>query len=190
MNKKQLRLKYKKMREELTPDEIEKGSLKIANNLLSLPIWDYSFYHLFLSISEKKEVDTQDILHILQGKDKNIVLSKSDFKSGSLNNYLLTDSTVIKVNDWGIPEPVDGIEIPASKIDVVFIPLLVFDENGNRIGYGKGFYDKFLSGCTKEVVKVGLSLFPAEDEIEEINEHDVPLDYCVTPEKIYNFKNL
>jgi 5-formyltetrahydrofolate cyclo-ligase len=103
---------------------------------------------------------------------------------------LLTDSTVIKVNDWGIPEPVDGVEIPASKIEAVFIPLLVFDQKGNRIGYGKGFYDEFLSRCTKEVVKVGLSLFPAEKEIEEVNEHDVPLDYCVSPEKIYNFKNL
>jgi len=190
MNKKQLRLEYKELRDSLTPEHIEKGSLEIANRLLDLPIWNFSYYHLFLSISEKKEVDTQLILHILQGKDKNIVLSKSDFKSGSLTNYLLTDSTVIKVNDWGIPEPVDGIEIPATKIDVVFIPLLVFDKKGNRIGYGKGFYDRFLSLCTKEVVKVGLSLFPAEEEIKEINEHDVPLDYCVTPGKIYNFKNL
>lgn len=190
MNKKQLRLRYKKLREALSPDDVEEGSLEIANKLLGLPIWNHSYYHLFLSISEKREVDTQAILHILQGKDKNIILSKSDFKSGSLINYLLTDSTVIKVNDWGIPEPVDGIEIPASKIEVVFIPLLVFDKKGNRIGYGKGFYDRFLSSCTKEVVKVGLSFFPAEEEIKEISEHDVPLDYCVTPKKIYNFENL
>jgi 5-formyltetrahydrofolate cyclo-ligase len=190
MNKKQLRLEYKKLRDSLTPEHIEEGSLEIANRLLDLPIWNFSYYHLFLSISEKKEVNTQLILHILQGKDKNIVLSKSDFKSGSLTNYLLTDSTVIKVNNWGIPEPIDGIEIPATKIDVVFIPLLVFDKKGNRIGYGKGFYDRFLSLCTKEVVKVGLSLFPGEEEIKEINEHDVPLDYCITPGKIYNFKNL
>ena len=190
MNKKQLRLKYKKLREVLTPDDIEEGSLEIANNLLSLSIWEFNYFHLFLSISEKREVDTQAILHILQGKDKNVVLSKSNFNSGSLTNYLLTDSTIIRLNSWGIPEPVDGIEIPASKIEVVFIPLLVFDENGNRIGYGKGFYDKFLAGCNREVVKVGLSLFPAEKEIKDINPHDVPLDYCITPEKIYNFKNL
>ncbi len=94
--KKELRIKYKRLRELLTSEEVEEGSLEIANNLLNLPIWQHEFYHLFLSISEKREVDTQAILHILQGKDKNVVLSKSDFKSGSLDNYLLTDSTVIK----------------------------------------------------------------------------------------------
>lgn len=174
----------------LTADEVEEGSLEIANNLLNLPIWGKEYFHLFLSISEKREVDTQGILHILQGKDKHVVLSKADFDSGTLSNYLLTDSTVIKVNDWGIPEPVEGIEIKASSIDVVFIPLLVYDEWGNRIGYGKGFYDRFLSRCRPDVVKVGLSFFSAEEEILDVDEHDVPLDYCVTPEKIYNFKNL
>jgi 5-formyltetrahydrofolate cyclo-ligase len=188
--KNELRIKYKRLRELITPEEVEEGSMEIANNLLNLPVWNFDYYHLFLSISEKREVDTQAILHILQGKDKNIVLSKSNFEEGFLINYLLTDSTVIKVNDWGIPEPVDGIEIPASKIDVVFIPLLVFDEKGNRIGYGKGFYDRFLAKCKSEVVKIGLSFFPAEEKLLEVDQHDVPLDYCVTPEKIYNFKNL
>ena len=190
MNKKELRLSYKKSREKLTLEEIEQGSLDIANNLLKMSIWDHNFYHLFLSISSKREVDTQAILHILHGKDKNIVLSKADFESGDLKNYLLTDSTVIRKNHWGIPEPVDGIEISPEKIDVVFIPLLAFDEKGNRIGYGKGFYDRFLSGCTKKVLKIGLSFFEAEQELPEIGPHDVPLDYCVTPKKIYKFKSL
>lgn len=178
------------MRERISSEEIEKWSLEIANNLLQLPIWDASYYHIFLSISDKKEVDTQAILHILQGKDKNVVLSKCDFKSGDLNHCLLTDSTVIKVNSWGIPEPVEGIEIPPHKIDVVFVPLLAFDEKGNRIGYGKGFYDRFLSKCTDKVIKVGLSFFEAEKEPIEASPFDVPLDFCVTPKKIYNFKNL
>lgn len=190
MNKKELRLRYKKEREKFTLEEVEELSLVIANNLLKMPIWEYNFYHLFLSISEKQEVDTQAILHVLQGKDKNVVLSKADFKSGELKNYLLTDSTVIKKNHWGIPEPVNGIEISTEKIEVVFIPLLAFDEKGNRIGYGKGFYDRFLSGCTTEVVKIGLSFFEAEQELPEIQSYDVPLDYCVTPKKIYKFKSL
>ncbi|MGB7785955.1 MAG: 5-formyltetrahydrofolate cyclo-ligase [Salinimicrobium sp.] len=190
MNKKQLRLKYKKMREEFSSEEIEDKSLQIANQLLQLPIWEYSYYHLFLSISEKREVDTQTILHILQGKDKNVVLSKADFDSGRMHNYLLTDATVIKKNSWGIPEPVEGIEIPSEKLEVVFIPLLAFDKEGNRIGYGQGFYDRFLSECSKNVKKVGLSFYKAEENLPEITPEDVPLDFCVTPEKIYNFKNL
>lgn len=190
MNKNELRLNYKKLRQQLSSEEVEELSVSIANNLLKVPIWEHNFFHLFLSIAEKKEVDTEPILHILQGKDKDIVLSKADFTSGYLTNYLLTDSTVIKQNSWGIPEPVDGIEIPAEKIEVVFVPLLAFDEEGNRIGYGKGFYDRFLSSCTKKVLKIGLSFFEAEKELPNVETHDIPLNYCVTPQKIYKFKSL
>ena len=185
--KNQLRLKYKRLREELSPDQIEDLSLQIANQVLQLPIWDYSFYHLFLSISEKREINTEALLHILQGKDKNVVLSKSDLETHHLTNYLLTDSTILKNNAWGIPEPQGGIEIPPQQIEVVFIPLLAFDESGHRIGYGKGYYDRFLSACTGRTIKVGLSFFEAEKEIPGILSSDVPMDYCVTPEKIYTF---
>jgi len=186
--KKKLRSKYKDLRAQLSLKDIDDKSLGIANKLLELPIWDLSFYHIFLSISEKKEVDTEPILHILQGKDKNIVLSKSNFTTHKLTNYLLTDASVIRKNEYGIPEPVEGIEIPSEKMEVVFVPLLAFDIHGNRVGYGKGFYDIFLSQCNTNVIKIGLSLFEAENEIPEILDTDIALDYCVTPNKIYTFK--
>ncbi|MFO7718933.1 MAG: 5-formyltetrahydrofolate cyclo-ligase [Gillisia sp.] len=186
--KSSLRSKYRTLREALTSEDIEAQSLEIANNLLKLPIWEYEFYHLFLTISEKKEIHTEPLLHILQGKDKNIILSKSDFKTREMQNFLLTDTTLIRKNEWNIPEPVDGIEVPASKIDVVFVPLLAFDKSGHRVGYGKGFYDIFLASCRKDVVKIGLSLFEAEDEIPGILSSDVALDYCVSPQDIYKFK--
>lgn len=190
MKKNQLRIKYKKLREDLSAEEIEDRSLEIANKLLELPIWDYTFYHLFLSISEKREINTEAILHILQGKDKNVVVSKSDLENYRMTNYLLTDSTVLRTNEWGIPEPVGGIEVQPQQIEVVFMPLLAFDERGNRIGYGKGFYDRFLSKCSMNTLKIGLSFFEAEPVISEVSEDDIPLDYCVTPKKIYRFKNL
>jgi 5-formyltetrahydrofolate cyclo-ligase len=82
---------------------------------------------------------------------------------------------------------VDGLEVPISKIDVVFVPLLAFDTKGNRAGYGKGFYDNFLSKCKPEVIKVGLSFFEPEDLIADCDHNDVRLDFCVTPLKIYGF---
>lgn len=176
------------MREDKSPEEIEEESLLIANNLLKMPIWDYEFYHLFLSISEKKEIDTGPLMHILQGKDKNIIISQSNFATREMKHFLLTDSTIIRKNEWNIPEPMGGLEIPSSKIDVVFVPLLAFDKMGHRVGYGKGFYDKFLAGCKAEVVKVGLSLFEPEDQIPGILTSDVPMDYCVNPSKIYKFE--
>lgn len=187
MTKAELRKKYQLKRQALSLEDIENYSLQIANKILTLPIWNYSFYHLFLSIEEQKEVNTDFILNILSGKDKNIVISKSNFSTGNMSHFLLTDNTVIKKNNYNIPEPVDGIEIPSQKIDVVFVPLLAFDLQGHRVGYGKGFYDKFLPQCKLETIKIGLSFFEIETEIEDVFESDMALDYCVTPKQVYRF---
>ena len=104
-----------------------------------------------------------------------------------MTHFLLTDNTVIKKNSYNIPEPVDGIEILNDKINVVFIPLLAFDTQGNRVGYGKGFYDRFLAQCNLEIIKIGLSFFEAENEIDGIFGSDVKLNFCVTAEKNYKF---
>lgn len=188
MNKDKLRRQYKKLRLELEEDEIDRMSLEIANRSLELPIWDHRYYHIFLSIAEQKEVNTEYLLHILQGKDKDVIIPKTDFESGEMINFLLTDQTVIRKNRWNIPEPQEGIEIENNKLDAVFVPLLAFDKQGHRIGYGKGFYDRFLAGCKPDIVKIGLSFFEPVDEIEEIFSGDIPLNYCVTPDKIYDFQ--
>jgi 5-formyltetrahydrofolate cyclo-ligase len=186
MLKKQLRLNYALLRNNLTTDQLHERSLAIANKLLTLPIWNFDYYHLFLQIPEKKEIDTSFILTILQGKDKNVVIPKV---SGNhiLINYLLTDNTILKKNRWNIPEPVDGLEVPEEKIDVVFVPLLAFDLKGNRVGYGKGFYDNFLKKCNQNVIKIGLSPFEPAQEITDVRESDIPLNYSITPNKIYEF---
>ena len=187
MTKKELRKKYKTYRNNLSENQIDNFSLAISNQLLKLPIWEYSFYHIFLTIQEQKEVNTDYILNILSGKDKNILISKSDFETGEMTHFLLTDNTVIKKNKYNIPEPIDGIEITNDKVEVVFIPLLAFDKTGNRVGYGKGFYDRFLANCKTETIKVGLSFFEAEDKISDTFGSDIGLDYCVTPKKNYQF---
>lgn len=185
MTKQELRLKYKALRKSLSENELEEMSLAIANKLLELPIWNKTYYHLFLPISEMKEVNTEYILHLLSGKDKEICLSKSDFETSKMTHYLLTDNTKIKKNKYNIPEPIDGIEVPSTKIEVVFVPLLAFDKKGNRVGYGKGFYDQFLSQCAPDVLKIGLSFFEAEENIAAVFEGDIPLNYCVTPTTVY-----
>ncbi len=189
MNKKALREKYKKLRSQLSQEEIDNLSRDIANRLLPLSIWDKSYYHVFLPISRQKEINTEFIMHILYGKDKHVLVPKSNFEDHTLDHILLTDSTKLKVNSWGIPEPVDGIAITEDKIEVVFIPLLAFDQNGNRVGYGKGFYDYFLAKCNPETIKIGLSFFAAEEEINGIIPSDIRLDLCVTPLETYYFKN-
>lgn len=187
MNKIELRKKYKDLRSLLSAEELEEKSLAIANQLLKLAIWQKTYYHLFLSIEKQKEINTEYILQILAGKDKEIVISKSDFETGRMTHFLLTDNTKIIKNDYGIPEPVDGLEVPVVKIDVVFVPLLAFDKNGHRVGYGKGFYDRFLSECKPTTIKIGLSFFEPEDLIEDVFESDIKLNYCITPQSIHTF---
>lgn len=185
--KKNLRLKYKTLRNQISENDMEEMSLAIANQLLKLPVWDKNYFHVFLPIETHREVDTGLILHLLSGKDKEILISKSNFETREMTHYLLTDNTKIKKNQYNIPEPVDGIEVPSKKIEVVFIPLLAFDKKGHRVGYGKGFYDKFLRECQAKTIKIGLSFFEAEELIEDVHEGDIQLNYCVTPKTIYKF---
>ena len=186
-NKTELRIEYKALRKLLSENDIEEMSLAIANAILTLPIWENTYFHIFLPITEQKEVNTEFILHLLSGKDKEIIVSKADFETRKMTHFLLTDNTTIRKNKYNIPQPVDGIEVPSIKIDVVFVPLLAFDTKGHRVGYGKGFYDKFLSECKPNVLKIGLSFFAPEELIADIFEGDVQLDYCVTPHSIFKF---
>lgn len=187
MNKKELRVKYKKLRQDLSENDINDLSVLIANQVLKMDIWSRTYFHVFLPIETQNEVNTEFILHLLQGKDKEILISKSDFETLEMTHFLLTDNTKIKKNTYNIPEPIDGIEVTASKIDVVFVPLLAFDSSGNRVGYGKGFYDTFLSNCKPETIKIGLSFFESEEKIDDIVKNDVKLDFCITPKNIYSF---
>ncbi len=187
-DKKTLRLKYKNLRENLSEESIEEMSLQIANQALKLPIWERTYYHIFLPISEKKEVNTDYLLHILQGKDKSIVVSKAFFETNEMKHFLLQENTLLKTSEYGIPEPVSGIEIAPHMVEVVFVPLLAYDENGHRIGYGKGFYDRFLAQCNSNALFVGLSFFEPEPEIY-FGANDVRLHFCVTPKKIVDFQN-
>ena len=187
MDKFEARKKYRSLRDELSEDDLLDSSVKIANNCLNLDIWEYHNYHIFLSIEKNKEIDTNPIINIINGRQKQVIISKSNFEDLSMTNYILDDDVVLEQNKYGIPEPKNGQKIKISSIEVVFIPLLCFDKKGNRVGYGKGFYDRFLNELPKKSIKIGLSLFSPEHSIVGINKHDVKLDYCITPKKAFSF---
>ncbi len=187
--KKELREFYKQKRAALLPEVCAEKSSLLANQLLHLPtIWQHSTYHLFLSIERLAEVDTQPILDILNSKNKRVAVPKMDAANRTLTSILLTDETLLSPNVWGIPEPEKGCEIPPEQVEVVFVPLLAYDRCGNRIGYGGGYYDRFLYICRPETLKIGLSFFPPEEDFSAmITSTDVSLNYVVTPEKIFEF---
>ena len=185
-NKAALRKEYRKQRDLLSEDEIAQASIDISNRCLALDIWGHAVYHLFLTAEKNNEVDTSYLLSILQGKDKSSVIPKMA-KDFSLEHYLLTDQTPLKENSWGIPEPLSGIAISPQQVEVVFVPLLVFDKQGQRVGYGRGYYDRFLAQCNASTVKVGLSFFDPISKIDEVYSNDIALDYAVTPREVYSF---
>jgi 5-formyltetrahydrofolate cyclo-ligase len=78
--------------------------------------------------------------------------------------------------------------IEIEKIDAIIVPLLCFDARGFRVGYGKGFYDKFLSECRTDCLKIGFSYFAPVAEISDAQDFDVKLDYCITPEEIFDWR--
>lgn len=110
-----------------------------------------------------------------------------DAPAGEMRAVAVNDDTEFVENKYGISEPRDGEEIEPEEIDLVFVPLLAFDKNGFRVGYGKGYYDRFLAQCRPDVVSIGFSYFEAVDKIEDTHQFDVPLDFCITPHKIYEF---
>lgn len=185
MNKIEARKKYLDLRKKLDNVQIISKSNSISNNLQDLPIWEHNFYHIYLPIKEKNEVDTMPIINILNNKKKKVLIPKSDFNNTTMKSFLLNDNTVLKKNNYGITEPINNEEF-LGRIDVIFIPLVAYDLIGNRVGYGKGFYDKFLRNQNNKILRVGLSFFNPEKRIK-IDEHDENLDFCVTPNRIFSF---
>lgn len=148
---------------------------------------DAEVYHCFLPITKNAEVNTWPLIDFLKESGKRIVISRSDLNTNVLTNYYFESKEQLVTNKWGIPEPVNGTIASNKSIDVVLIPLLVFDQSGHRVGYGKGYYDRFLESCRLETIKLGLSLLAPIKEIPEIEPHDVPMDYCVSHLGFHNF---
>lgn len=189
MQKRELRKLYDLRRRELSPDDIDRLSAEIARRFGAELFKGIRFLHIFYPMTGKHEFNSLLLAERIRTEfpDISLVLPKSDLTDCTLKHIIWETNTPLAMNAWGITEPEDGMEISAQKIDMVVIPLLAFDIKGNRLGYGKGFYDRFLSECREDIRKVGVSFFPPEEQIAA-EEHDIPLDLCITPERIWSFK--
>lgn len=143
--------------------------------------------HIFLPITEKGEPDTFLMIDWLNQHhpDISIIISKSDFLINTMSNYVYKGREYLKKGKYNILEPMHD-EPFTGKIDMCIIPLLAFDMRGHRVGYGRGFYDRFLASVPK-TIKVGLCFDEAVSKITDVNPFDITLDQCVSPTKIYCF---
>jgi 5-formyltetrahydrofolate cyclo-ligase len=189
MNKKNIRDNYLTLRLALPELAYNEFNQKLCSVFFSsIDLSRITTIHVFLPIASKKEPDTWLIVDQLQRDFPDIRISIPKMKDeNTLTNFYFEGRNQIKSNPWGIPEPQFGEVTPLEKIDLVIVPLLAFDQKGNRAGYGKGFYDFFLKQCRQDCKKIGLSFFDPIDEISDINPYDVRLTHCLTPDKLYTF---
>lgn len=193
MNKAQLRLLYIEKRRQYTPEEIQWKSLQIAMHFFSrFSLENIRYLHVFLPISRQNEPDTWTII---QRITKNypavqIVVPKADLQTLNMESYLYKPGVELQANKWGIYEPVNARLIETAAIDMILLPLLAFDEKGYRVGYGKGFYDRYLQRCRKDIIKIGLSPEGPVAEISDIDPYDAKMDYCISSEKVWEFSGL
>lgn len=186
MLKSELRKEVLLKRKSLGDDEFDNANKRLLAGFKALDLSNIKSIHVFLPIVSKREPDTFAFIEYLEQEHPTIqiIVSKSDFENSLMSHFSYAGKTDLFLNHYQIPEPQNATPY-SGGFDMVLVPLLAFDKKGYRVGYGKGFYDRFLSGI--ETTKVGISLFDAVDEIKDVHLNDIRLDFCITPDKIYQF---
>ncbi len=188
MSKEEIRILYKQKRrslsaakknklEDLMLIQFQRLPIEIKNTIMTYaPIEVQNEYDPWL-IEEYCDFKIEDALFIYPVVNKETDVMKS---------FIVPEGTFFEKNMYGIDEPVGGIRIFPEHIKMMFVPLLAFDTKGNRVGYGKGYYDKFIKLCNPDMIKIGFSFFDPV-VIDDVSAMDEKLDFCITPEGIYEF---
>lgn len=188
MLKADLRTIYKNKRKELNSSE----RLRM-DDLLLLQFQQINFDGIqtvlsFWPIAHHAEPNTHLFSGYLRHMVPHLVLAYPVIKNATeMEAFIIDEDTVYKTNERGITEPKEGVVLSPVDIDLVLVPLLVFDEKGYRVGYGKGYYDRFLSTCSEDTLTMGFSYFDAVPLISDTHEFDIPLNLGITPQQIYEF---
>ena len=189
ISKATLRNTYKQRRKALT----DKDRLKLDDLILiqfqKLILHDVHAVLSYWPIKSHYEINTLPITDYLSFKipGLRVCFPKTDFAQTKLHAIEVEKETSFEMNHAGIGEPTTGELIYPEELDMVFVPMLAYDKKGFRVGYGKGFYDRYLQMCRRNVIKVGFSYFEPEEAIPEVNEFDIPLNLAITPQSIYEF---
>lgn len=187
MKKRELRKIYLKKRMELSDADHEQLNRQLCDYFFKVvKPEDIQVLHTFLPIKKTREVNTWQIIDRIKKDFPAVKISvpRMNNHTSQLEHYYLESPDQLENNTWEIPEPVRGVPTPIEKIDTVLVPLLAFDQNGHRLGYGRGFYDRFLAGCRRDCLKVGLSFFEKVERIDDITENDIALDLVITPQGV------
>ncbi len=189
MTKASLRNTYKQKRKELSDKDRLRLDDLILTQFQKLILHDVHSLLSYWPIKSHYEINILPVTDHLVFKipGLRVCFPRTDFAQTRLQAVEVEKETTFEINHAGIAEPIGGENILPEELDMVFVPMLAYDKKGFRVGYGKGFYDRYLQQCRSNVIKVGFSYFEPEDAIPEVNEFDIPLNLAITPHRIYEF---
>lgn len=187
MKKEELRHIFKAKRMNIDAATRIINDRSILNHFISLTIPPLHYLHRYLPVLSQHEISNEAIVKYLEETNPSLVQVVPVMSGNDMLSTLYSKNAMLKKNKWGIDEPVHKMPVDDHLIDCILVPLLAFDHTGNRVGYGKGCYDRFLSACRQDALKIGLSYFPPVNRITDTDEFDIPLNLCITPEKVYEF---
>lgn len=186
MLKAELRKKYTQKRKALSTDEAFLLSEKIFENFINhFNPQEGEKVHIFIPIPARKEIDTQIFIHYFLAKNIRVYVPK--IVGDRLINIEIFEDTVFETNNWGISEPVSNEDSGENSFQYIITPLLYCDRKGNRVGYGKGFYDGLFQDISVETKKIGVNYFDPDEYVDDVWENDIPVDYLVTPTEVLSF---
>jgi 5-formyltetrahydrofolate cyclo-ligase len=187
MTKKELRVTFLTKRKSFSNEFIRLESLKITDVFTQNFSFEGKTVHCFIPIAKNNEIDTWLLIDRIMEHGK-VVLPKSNFEDKSMTHFYFEKNTELIQNQYDILEPTDAKACSIDAIDIVLIPLLAFDNDGFRVGYGGGFYDRFISQLPEKTQLIGLSLFEPIDKIKDLDTFDKKMHHCITPTEIYSFE--
>lgn len=190
MTKSELRRQYQDKRDALNVEERHRRSMALSDSFFhQFNFSGIRILHCYLPLERKHEIDTWLLIDRLSRELPKIQLVVPRINSlNDIESISFEGRSTLQPNDLGILEPISGQTVDPTAIDLVIVPLIVFDKRGHRVGYGKGFYDRFLSCCKSTCLRVGLSYFTPTDSIDDANDHDIPLTHGITPDQFYDFR--
>jgi len=189
MDKKDARILYRQKRLQLSRQERTRMDDLILIQFQTLPLPVLHTLLTYLPMPQQHEPETELCSRFLRFQNPGLTICypKTDTRSWTMEAIVTDEETDFETDDYGLEEPRSGEIADPQTLDIVFVPLLIMDQEGYRVGFGKGCYDRYLARCRPDCLKVGLSYFPPIEKIKDRGEFDVPLDFGITPGNIYVF---
>jgi len=188
MNKAELRKRYRAMRMALIPQERQQLSERMLRQfeMIKLPV--PAIVMSYRPIAHPAEFDPAAVEQSLLRQFPQTRFCYPKVHNTDMDTFIFVEGkSRWDSSGWGIPEISEGAIVAPEHIDLIIVPLLIFDRKGFRVGYGKGYYDRFLQHCRSDILTLGFSYFDPAGEINDLHTSDMRLRYGITPERVYEF---